>query len=158
MTQEKFKVYFDMKKIISNNVDETINIGAMLAKHLKPSDVLALFGDLGSGKTALVRGIAKELGSNDAVSSPTFALVHEYHGIMPIYHFDMYRVSSWDDLYSTGFFDYLENGGICVVEWSENIENALPESAIKVSFEKGEQENERIISIEGCIEFENTIG
>jgi tRNA threonylcarbamoyladenosine biosynthesis protein TsaE len=158
MMQERFKVYFNMKKIISHNVNETISIGAMLAKHLKPNDVLALFGDMGSGKTALVSGIAKELDSKDAVTSPTFALVHEYRGIMPIYHFDMYRVVSWDDLYSTGFFDYLENGGVCIVEWSENIENALPETAIKVSFEKGEQENERIISIEGCVEFENTIG
>jgi tRNA threonylcarbamoyladenosine biosynthesis protein TsaE len=146
-----------MKKIISNNVNDTINIGAKLAKCLKPSDVVALFGDLGSGKTAFVSGIAQGLGTQDAVSSPTFALVHEYRGKISIYHFDMYRVVNWDDLYSTGFFDYLENGGICVVEWSENIENALPKDAIKVSFEQGQREDERIIIIEGCIEFENII-
>jgi tRNA threonylcarbamoyladenosine biosynthesis protein TsaE len=146
-----------MKRIISNSVNDTINIGAMLAKYLKPCDVVALFGDLGSGKTAFTRGIAQCMGIQDAVSSPTFALVHEYRGTISIYHFDMYRVLSWDDLYSTGFFDYLENDGICVVEWSENIENALPENAIKVSFEQGQEENERIISIEGCIEYENSI-
>jgi tRNA threonylcarbamoyladenosine biosynthesis protein TsaE len=146
-----------MKKIISHNVNDTINTGSKLAKYLKPSDIVALFGNLGSGKTAFVRGIARGMGTTDAVSSPTFALVHEYRGLITIYHFDMYRVLSWDDLYSTGFFEYLENSGICVVEWSENIENALPENTIKVSFEPGQEENERIISIEGCIEFENSI-
>ena len=146
-----------MKSIISKSEKDTISTGAMLAKYLKPDVVVALFGDLGSGKTAFTRGIVQGMGIKDAVSSPTFALVHEYRGAIPVYHFDMYRVLSWDDLYSTGFFDYLENGGICVVEWSENIENALPEKSVKVRFEQGEEENERMISIEGCIEFENSI-
>ena len=147
-----------MKRLVSSCEKNTVNIGEELSKYLKPCDVVALFGDLGAGKTAFTRGIAHGLGTKDDVSSPTFALVHEYHAIIPIYHFDMYRVLSWNDLYSTGFFDYLENGGICVVEWSENIENALPKNVIKVSFELGKSENERIISIEGCIEFENSIG
>ena len=88
------------------------------------------------------------LGVDDGVSSPTFALVNEYSGKYNIYHFDMYRVNSWDDLYSTGFFDYIDNG-ILVIEWSENIEGALPENAIRITIEKGESDDERIFEIEG---------
>jgi tRNA threonylcarbamoyladenosine biosynthesis protein TsaE len=87
------------------------------------------------GKTCFTRGLAKGLGSNDTVTSPTFALVNEYlSGRLPLYHFDMYRVSGWEDLYSTGFFDYIEDGGVLACEWSENIENALPENTIFVEF------------------------
>jgi tRNA threonylcarbamoyladenosine biosynthesis protein TsaE len=104
---------------------------------------------MGTGKTTLTRGVARGLGIAEGVSSPTFALVHEYAGRLPVYHFDMYRVESWDDLYSTGFFDYLDSGGILIVEWSEKIENALPENAIRVSLRPGPSENERIITVEG---------
>ena len=103
---------------------------------------------MGMGKTAFVRGLARGLGIDAEVTSPTFALVHEYDGTPPLYHFDMYRVTSWDSLYSTGFFDYLDAGGILAVEWSENIEGVLPEDAIRVEFRRGESENERIITIE----------
>ena len=82
------------------------------------------------------------------MSSPTFALVNEYHGRLTLYHFDMYRVTTWEDLYSTGFFDYLDTGAVLAVEWSENIEGALPEDAIRVSFQHGAFESERIITIE----------
>lgn len=85
----------------------------------------------------------------EPVSSPTFALVNEYAGRLPLYHFDMYRVTSWDDLYSTGFFDYLETGGVLVIEWSENIEEALPENTVKIIFKRGNGENDREIEIEG---------
>ena len=101
------------------------------------------------GKTAFVRGLARGLGVKDPVSSPTFALVHEYHGRLPLYHFDMYRVNNWDDLYSTGFFDYLDLGAVLVTEWSENIEAALPEDAWRISIRPGEQESQRIIQVEG---------
>ena len=101
------------------------------------------------GKTALTTGIAKGLGAENCVSSPTFAIVNEYHGKAAIYHFDMYRVNTWDDLYSTGFFDYLGNG-VIIIEWSENIENALPDEYIKISIEKGSSENERIFTVEEC--------
>ncbi len=126
-----------------------MDIGVKLASGLKGNEVIALFGGLGMGKTALTTGIAKGLGAENCVSSPTFAIVNEYHGKAAIYHFDMYRVNTWDDLYSTGFFDYLGNG-VIIIEWSENIENALPDEYIKISIEKGSSENERIFTVEEC--------
>lgn len=134
---------------ISHSYEDTLKIGESLAENLKGTEVIALFGGLGMGKTALTTGIAKGLGSNDSVSSPTFALVNEYHGKCNVYHFDMYRISSWDDLYSIGFFDYLDTG-VLVIEWSENIENALPPEYIRITMEKGSDENERIITVEEC--------
>lgn len=134
---------------ISHSYEDTLKIGEGLAKSLKGTEVIALFGGLGMGKTALTTGIARGLGSSDSVSSPTFALVNEYHGKYNVYHFDMYRISSWDDLYSIGFFDYLDTG-VLVIEWSENIENALPPEYIRVTMEKGNGENERIITVEEC--------
>lgn len=134
---------------ISYSYEDTLKIGEGLAKSLKGTEVIALFGGLGMGKTALTTGIARGLGSSDSVSSPTFALVNEYHGKYNVYHFDMYRISSWDDLYSIGFFDYLDTG-VLVIEWSENIENALPPEYIRVTMEKGNGENERIITVEEC--------
>lgn len=128
---------------------DTVKIGEELAKNLKGKEVIALFGGLGMGKTALTTGIAKGLGAENCVSSPTFALVNEYHGKVNIYHFDMYRISTWDDLYSIGFFDYLDNG-VLVIEWSENIENALPENYIKINIQKGNDENQRILTVEEC--------
>lgn len=138
-----------MSVYISHSVKETHEIGEKLGKTLKSGDVVAYFGGMGMGKTTFTHGLAKGLGIDEKeVSSPTFALVHEYRGsAATLYHFDMYRIESWDDLYSTGFFDYLDFGGILAVEWSENIENALPENCIRVSFEHGENENERIIEI-----------
>ena len=134
---------------ISHSYEDTLKIGESLAENLKGTEVIALFGGLGMGKTALTTGIAKGLGSNDSVSSPTFALVNEYHGKCNVYHFDMYRISSWDDLYSIGFFDYLDTG-VLVIEWSENIEGALPPEYIRITMEKGNGENERIITVEEC--------
>lgn len=136
-------------EIITTCPVETEHAGEELAVKLKPGDIVAFFGGLGMGKTAFIRGLAKGLGIQDAVSSPTFALVHEYRGKIPLYHFDMYRVSGWDDLYSTGFFDYLDAGGICAVEWSENIEEALPKGFYRVEISRGSGDNERIIKIRG---------
>lgn len=137
-----------MNTIISRSTEDTEKIGELIAKKLFGSEVIALFGGLGMGKTAFTRGLCRGLGVNDGVSSPTFALVNEYHGKYNIYHFDMYRVTSWDDLYSTGFFDYLDNG-VLVIEWSENIEGALPENAIRINISKGESDDERTFEIEG---------
>ncbi len=116
----------------SHSVKETEQIGAQIARSLRGGQVVALFGGMGMGKTAFVRGLAKGLNLNAEVSSPTFALVHDYGGNPPLVHFDMYRISGWDDLDTTGFFDYLDAGAILAVEWSENIENALPPDAIRL--------------------------
>lgn len=137
-----------MYRIISKSTDDTERIGEQIAKKLCGNEIIALFGGLGMGKTAFTRGLCRGLGVNDGVSSPTFALVNEYHGKHNIYHFDMYRVTSWDDLYSTGFFDYLDKG-ILVIEWSENIEGALPENAIRINISKGNSDDERTFEIEG---------
>ena len=126
-----------MPKYITNTPQETEDLGAKLSSHLKAGDVVALYGGLGMGKTAFVRGMAAGLGLDcTQVSSPTFALVNDYGGNPPLVHFDMYRINSWEDLYSTGFFDYLDAGAVLAVEWSENIENALPEQAIRVTFSR----------------------
>ncbi len=137
-----------MNRFITNSAEETERLGERIASKLKGTDVIALFGGLGMGKTALTRGLARGLGADDVVSSPTFALVNEYSGRVPVYHFDMYRVTSWDDLYSTGFFDYLDTG-VLVIEWSENIEGALPENALRITISRGENDNQRIFDIEG---------
>ena len=131
----------------SDSVRATEEYGRNLAKELKSGSVIAFFGGMGMGKTAMVRGIASGLGINAEVSSPTFALVHDYGGQPPLVHFDMYRVNTWEDLYSTGYFDYLDAGAILVVEWSENIENALPEDAIRIRLSRID-ENTRSIERE----------
>ena len=137
-----------MERIISNSPNETEKIGEKLAQSLKGTEVIALFGGLGLGKTAFTRGLCRGLGVDDGVSSPTFALVNEYSGKFNIYHFDMYRVTTWDDLYSTGFFDYIDTG-VLVIEWSENIEGALPDNALKITISRGENDNQRIFESEG---------
>lgn len=137
-----------MNNIISKSTEDTEKIGELIAEKLCGNEVIALFGGLGMGKTAFTRGLCRGLGVNDGVSSPTFALVNEYHGKYNIYHFDMYRVTSWEDLYSTGFFDYLDNG-VLVIEWSENIEGALPENAIRINISNGDSDDERTFEIEG---------
>ena len=137
-----------MERIISNSPAETEKIGEKLAQSLKGTEVIALFGGLGMGKTAFTRGLCRGLGVDDGVSSPTFALVNEYSGKFNIYHFDMYRVTTWDDLYSTGFFDYVDTG-VLVIEWSENIEGAVPDNALKITISRGENDNQRIFEIEG---------
>ena len=129
---------------------ETFDLGKKIAQSVGDGSVIAMFGGMGMGKTAFTRGLAEGLGIDPKnVSSPTFAIVHEYIGKRTLYHFDMYRIESWDDLYSTGFFDYLDSGGVIAVEWSENIENALPDRYIKIAFEKGENDNDRIITVDG---------
>ena len=132
----------------TKNLIETEKKEKKIAHALKGSEVIAYFGGLGMGKTTLTRAIVNALGTDDDVSSPTFAIVNEYKTKFNIYHFDMYRITGWDDLYSTGFFDYLDTG-ILIVEWSENIENALPDNAIKINIKKGNTDNERIFEIEG---------
>lgn len=138
-----------MNTFISHDFNQTELIGQKLAKKLKSGDVVALFGGLGMGKTAFVRGLAKGLSICEDVSSPTFSIVHDYGGNPALIHFDMYRVGTWEDLNTTGFFDYLDLNGILAIEWSENIESALPQNSIYVEISKGELDNDRIIKITG---------
>jgi len=116
----------------THSAAETEAVGEQLAKTLTSGQVVALFGGMGMGKTAFVRGVARGLQLSAEVSSPTFALVHDYGGEPPLVHFDMYRISGWDDLLTTGYYEYLDAGAILVIEWSENIEAALPEDAIRL--------------------------
>ncbi len=119
---------------ITNSPNDTRKIAKELAATLSGGEVIAFYGDLGMGKTCFVTGLAEGLGFTGEVSSPTFAIINEYlGGRLNLYHFDMYRVSGWDDLYSTGYFEYMESGGVLAVEWSENIQSALPDDAIKVT-------------------------
>ncbi len=138
-----------MIRITTESAEETELLGERLAARLRGTEVIALFGGLGMGKTAFTRGLARGLGVTDGVSSPTFALVNEYRGRFPVFHFDMYRVLSWDDLYSTGFFDYLDTG-VLVIEWSENIEGALPDNAVRITITRGAHDEQRIFTIEGA--------
>lgn len=137
-----------MRTVITQSPAETEALGAALAATLSGGTVVALFGGLGMGKTAFVRGMAQTMAPLAQVSSPTFALVNEYGGTPPLIHFDMYRISSWDELYSTGFFDYLDAGAVLAVEWSENIEGALPENTVRVRFTQVDEQCRRI-EIEG---------
>lgn len=122
---------------ISNSPAETKRIASDFAATLKGGEVIAFYGDLGMGKTCFVTGLAEGLGFCGDVSSPTFALINEYiGGRLNLYHFDMYRINTWDDLYTTGYFDYVESGGVLAVEWSENIEAALPDDVIRVTLKR----------------------
>ncbi len=143
-----------LKKIITNSPDETEAVGRELAERISAAPdeprFVALYGDLGVGKTAFVRGFTSVIAPAARVKSPTFALVNEYKGShMSVFHFDMYRINDEDELYSIGFYDYLDRRGICLVEWSENIEYALPDCYIRVSIEKcsADDENMRSISV-----------
>ena len=138
-----------MAVFVSKSVADTEKLAARLAEKLRGGEVIALTGSMGMGKTAFTRGLVEALGGGDVVSSPTFALVNEYAARLTVQHFDMYRVSGWDDLYSTGFFDYLDTDSVLVIEWSENIDGALPENTIRIDMQKGETETERVITIDG---------
>ena len=131
-------------EFITNAPEETEAVGAALGKILKPGTILAYRGDLGAGKTAFTRGLAKGLGCHEIVTSPTYTIVNEYlSGRLPLFHFDMYRLSSSDDLWDIGWEDYLDRGGVCAVEWSENVDDAM-ENALYVTIEKLGAEQRRI--------------
>ena len=136
-------------KFITNSEEETERLGARLAVKLEPGAVIAFTGDLGAGKTAFTRGLARGLGIPDRVTSPTFTIVNEYEGgRLPLFHFDMYRLGSADELFDIGWEDYLARKGVCAVEWSENVSDAL-EEAISVEIRRGASDRQRIIDIEG---------
>jgi len=137
-----------MAEFISRNESETEALGARLAESIAGGAVIAMYGDLGAGKTAFVRGMARGLGLDCRVSSPTFTIVNEYLGARELIHFDMYRLSSADELFDIGWEDYIARGAICAVEWSENVEDAFYGDEIVVSIHKL-SDNERKITIEG---------
>jgi tRNA threonylcarbamoyladenosine biosynthesis protein TsaE len=133
---------------LTNSPRETEAVGEALAKILQPGTVIAYRGDLGAGKTAFTRGLARGLGYDEPVTSPTYTIVNEYlGGRLPLFHFDMYRLASSDDLWDIGWEDYLDRGGICAVEWSENVADAL-EDPVLITIEKL-GEDARRITIEG---------
>ena len=139
---------------VTHSPAETENLGAALAERLQPGTVIAYTGDLGAGKTAFTRGLARGLGYREPVTSPTYTIVNEYlGGRLPLFHFDMYRLASSDDLWDIGWEDYLERGGVCAVEWSENVSDAM-EGAVRVSIAKVD-DNTRDIAIEGGGAYEN---
>ena len=135
---------------LTNSPLETEAVGEKLAKQLLPGAVIAYRGDLGAGKTAFTRGLARGLGYDEPVTSPTYTIVNEYlGGRLPLFHFDMYRLRSSDDLWDIGWEDYLDRGGVCAVEWSENVADAM-EDPILITIEKL-GEDTRQITIEGGI-------
>lgn len=137
-------------EVISNSPQETEALGQKLAAQLSPGDIIAFSGDLGSGKTAFTRGLAKGLGIEERVTSPTFTIVNEYEGgRLPLFHFDMYRLGSSDELFDIGWEDYLARGGVCAVEWSEIVDDALEDGVIRVDIRRGAEDNQRIITITG---------
>ena len=135
-------------EFITHSPEETEKVGQALGALLQPGTVIAYTGDLGAGKTAFTRGLARGLGAKEQVTSPTYTIVNEYlSGRMPLFHFDMYRLTCADDLFDIGWEDYLERGGVCAVEWSENVAEAM-EDPITVSIEKTGEASRRI-TIEG---------
>lgn len=134
----------------SASEQETEAIGRELAQRLAPGAVVAFTGDLGAGKTAFVRGMAQGLGISQRVTSPTFTIVNEYEGPTPLFHFDMYRLNGSEDLFDIGWEDYLSRGGVCAVEWSEQVADALPEGTVYVTLTRHpEHDGWRSITVEG---------
>lgn len=137
-----------MEQYTSHSLEETLSIAREVGKSLPSSTVVAYLGGLGMGKTAFTAGLAQGMGIEDSVSSPTFALVNVYYGHpIDLVHFDMYRISSPDDLEATGFFDYLDTNAVLAVEWSENILSALPENSLFVHLAPGQEPNQRVITL-----------
>ncbi|MCD7821600.1 MAG: tRNA (adenosine(37)-N6)-threonylcarbamoyltransferase complex ATPase subunit type 1 TsaE [Clostridiales bacterium] len=134
----------------TNSALETEALGQKLAQTLRPGDIIAYTGDLGAGKTAFTRGVARGLGITERVTSPTFTIVNEYEGgRLPLFHFDLYRLGSSEELYDIGWEDYLNRDGVCAVEWSEVAADALEGGVIRVDLRRGETDDQRIITIEG---------
>ena len=141
-------------RFLTHSPEETEAIGESLGRRLRGGEIVAYYGGLGAGKTAFTRGLARGLDISARVTSPTYTIVNEYlGGRLPLFHFDMYRLSSADDLFDIGWEDYLQRGGVCAVEWSENVQEAL-EDALTVRIEKRSDET-REITIEGNTDYEN---
>lgn len=139
-----------MKTVKISNERETMRFGEALSKDVEPGTVIALTGELGTGKTTLTKAIAKGLGIRETVTSPTFNIIKEYRsGRLPLFHFDVYRIGDIDEMYELGFEEYFYGDGVCVVEWADLIEELLPEDALRIHMEYGHAEDERIYEIRG---------
>lgn len=138
-----------MMEYQTRSLEETAALGAEIAASLRGGEIIAYKGSMGAGKTTLTHSIVAALGAGNVVSSPTFALMHEYKGgRLTVRHFDMYRIHDWDELYSTGFMDYLDDeNAVMLIEWSENVEEALPPETLFIEIGFGKEDNERIIKI-----------
>ena len=137
------------KEYTTAGEEQTEALGVRLGQLIQPGAVIAYTGDLGAGKTAFTRGLARGLGIPDRVTSPTFTIVNEYEGgRLPLFHFDMYRLGSSDELFDIGWEDYLARGGVCAVEWSENVADALERDTVRVDIRRGGEESRRVISVE----------
>ena len=137
------------KEYTTAGEEQTEALGVRLGQLIQPGAVIAYTGDLGAGKTAFTRGLALGLGIPDRVTSPTFTIVNEYEGgRLPLFHFDMYRLGSSDELFDIGWEDYLARGGVCAVEWSENVADALERDTVRVDIRRGGEESRRVISVE----------
>ena len=143
-----------MLEIFTNSERETELVGERFGANVPDGAVVAMYGELGAGKTAFVRGMARGMGISCRVSSPTFTIVNEYQGRIPLFHFDMYRLPDADALFDIGWEDYLDRGGVCAVEWSENVAEALPEDTVWVDLRRLEgEDNGRRITITGVTGF-----
>ncbi|HAA25925.1 MAG TPA: tRNA (adenosine(37)-N6)-threonylcarbamoyltransferase complex ATPase subunit type 1 TsaE [Ruminiclostridium sp.] len=140
-----------MQKFITYNENDTIELGEKTAGQMKPGDIIALEGELGTGKTVFVKGVAKGLNIREHVTSPTFNIVHSYEdGSITLHHFDVYRVSDEDELFEIGFEEYLYKGDICIIEWADLIKNMLPENTVWIKIERTDNNpDQRIITIRG---------
>ena len=139
---------FSIDRVVNKSEADTRKLGLEIAEKAEAGDVIALIGDLGTGKTALTRYIAEGLGIKDTISSPTFTIVKEYKsGRLPLYHFDVYRLGDGEELLDIGAEEFLYGDGICVIEWADIVADVLPEDAIAINIEYGENEGERIVSI-----------
>lgn len=138
-----------MQTFISHSEEETREIGKKIADKLKRGDIVCLKGDLGAGKTTVSKAIAEALGVTEPVTSPTFTIVHEYEGKLPVYHFDVYRIMDVDEMFEIGFEEYIYGEGICIIEWADIISEILPKESIWITLSYGQSDNERIINIRG---------
>jgi len=139
-----------MINIETHSFEETVEFGMRLGARLGSGDIICLSGDLGTGKTALTNGIAKSLGIDSYITSPTFTIVNEYEGRLPLYHFDVYRISDPDEMFDIGFEEYISGDGITIIEWGEQIAEILPKEIIRINIKKNIEKgfNVREISIE----------
>lgn len=149
--REELEVY-RTQVVISRSEQETVEIGGRIAEHLIPGSIVALYGELGSGKTRIVQGICRRLEVADDVTSPSFTLINQYRGRLPVYHFDLFRIATEHEVLQLGYEEYFFGEGVCVIEWAERMRGLLPEKRIDIRlqgfFEPG-RENERQISIKG---------